>query len=97
MYSARFSNGSPWIRFNLRFYIIALLFLIFDVEILFIIPWAVEYKNLLHTQGPLVFWDMVVFLFILTLGLVYCWAKGHLEWIVPRNRSEDTASKSNSK
>jgi len=76
--------GSPWIRFNIRYYIIAILFIIFDVEVLFIIPWAVVYKNLLREPGVgmLVFYEMFVFLLILGLGLAYCWAKGHLEWVL---------------
>lgn len=74
--------GSPWIRFNIRFYMVALLFIIFDVEVLFLIPWAVEYRRLLGELGPLAFWEMFVFLFILGIGLAYCWAKGHLEWVL---------------
>ncbi|MDP8245883.1 MAG: NADH-quinone oxidoreductase subunit A [Candidatus Hinthialibacter antarcticus] len=74
--------GSPWIRFNIRFYIIALLFIVFDVEVLFLIPWAVEYRNLLASMGALAFWEMFVFLFILGIGLAYCWVKGHLEWVL---------------
>ncbi len=74
--------GSPWIRFNIRFYIIALLFIIFDVEVLFLIPWAVEYRNLLGSIGALAFWEMFIFLFILGIGLAYCWVKGHLEWVL---------------
>lgn len=79
--------GSPWIRFNIRYYIIAILFLIFDVEVLFIIPWAVVYKKLIQDPniGILVFFEMFVFLLILGIGLAYCWAKGHLEWVL-RNR-----------
>lgn len=74
--------GSPWIRFNIRFYIIAILFIIFDVEVLFIIPWAVQYRSLLGEIGLLVFFEMFVFLLVLGVGLAYCWAKGHLEWVL---------------
>ncbi len=72
--------GNPWVRFNIRFYTIALIFLIFDVEIVFLFPWAVIYKEL----GLFAFIEMVVFLLILILGYVYAWAKGDLEWDKPR-------------
>lgn len=75
--------GSPWIRFNIRYYVIALLFIIFDVEILFIIPWAVEYRNLIPQIGFLAFAEMLIFLSILGIGLAYCWVKGHLQWVLP--------------
>ena len=80
--------GSPWIRFNIRYYVIAILFIIFDVEVLFIIPWAVVYRALYKdpTVGILVFYEMFVFLLVLGLGLVYCWVKGHLEWVMQRQR-----------
>jgi NADH-quinone oxidoreductase subunit A len=78
--------GSPWIRFNIRFYIIAILFLIFDVEVLFIIPWAVVYKSLSETMGLLVFVEMLIFLCVLGVGLAYCWVKGHLEWVFRETR-----------
>ncbi|NLO18280.1 MAG: NADH-quinone oxidoreductase subunit A [Ignavibacteria bacterium] len=71
--------GSPWIRFNTRFYVIALVFLIFDVEIVLLFPWAVVFKGL----GWYAFAAMLVFFFILTLGLVYDWGKGYLDWEKP--------------
>lgn len=71
--------GSPWIQFNTRFYIIALAFIIFDVELVLLFPWATAYKDL----GWYAFWAMTVFVFILVLGLVYDWAKGYLEWDKP--------------
>ncbi len=72
--------GNPWVRFNIRFYTIALIFLIFDVEVVFLFPWAVIYREL----GLFAFIEMVVFLLILILGYVYAWAKGDLEWDKPR-------------
>lgn len=72
--------GSPWVKFNTRFYIIALAFIIFDVEVVLLFPWAVVFKDL----GWFAFWGMVVFVFILTLGLVYDWAKGYLDWDKPK-------------
>lgn len=72
--------GNPWVRFNIRFYTIALIFLIFDVEVVFLFPWAVIYREL----GLFAFIEMVIFLLILILGYVYAWAKGDLEWDKPR-------------
>nr|YP_004237302.1 NADH dehydrogenase subunit 3 [Desmophyllum pertusum]YP_009104310.1 NADH dehydrogenase subunit 3 [Solenosmilia variabilis]YP_009353087.1 NADH dehydrogenase subunit 3 [Desmophyllum dianthus]YP_010554976.1 NADH dehydrogenase subunit 3 [Crispatotrochus rubescens]YP_010554989.1 NADH dehydrogenase subunit 3 [Crispatotrochus rugosus]AGJ71850.1 NADH dehydrogenase subunit 3 [Desmophyllum pertusum]AGJ71863.1 NADH dehydrogenase subunit 3 [Desmophyllum pertusum]AIU56242.1 NADH dehydrogenase subunit 3 len=62
--------------FSVRFFLIGILFLIFDLEISFLFPWCVLYNSL----GPFGFWAMVGFLFILTVGLVYEWLKGGLEW-----------------
>ena len=70
--------GGPWIRFNIRYYLIAIIFLIFDVEVLFLFPWAVVYKDL----GLFAFVEMFIFLAILTVGLAYVWKKGHLEWVL---------------
>ncbi len=72
--------GNPWIKFNIRFYTIALTFLIFDVEVVFLFPWAVVYKEL----GLFAFIEMVIFLSILILGYVYAWAKKDLEWDKPK-------------
>ncbi|MFP4369429.1 MAG: NADH-quinone oxidoreductase subunit A [Candidatus Kapaibacterium sp.] len=72
--------GSPWIQFNTRFYIVALAFLIFDVELVLLFPWAIVFKDL----GWYAFWAMAVFVFILVLGLAYDWAKGYLEWEKPQ-------------
>jgi NADH-quinone oxidoreductase subunit A len=75
--------GSSWVRFNVRFYLIALFFIVFDVEVVFLIPWAVVFKQLFPHPflGALVFWEMVIFLAILTVGLAYVWVKGDLEWV----------------
>lgn len=69
--------GDTRIKFNTRFYVIALIFLIFDVEIVFLFPWAVVFRNI----GLLAFVEMLVFIAILLVGLAYVWAKGDLEWI----------------
>jgi NADH-quinone oxidoreductase subunit A len=76
-------RGSAWIRFNVRFYLIALFFIVFDVEVIFLYPWAAVFKHLFpHPQlGPLVFWEMIIFLTILAVGLAYVWAKGDLDWV----------------
>jgi len=72
--------GDAWVRFNVRFYVIALIFLIFDVEVVFLFPWALVYRNL----GLFGFLEMAVFLGILIVGFVYVWAKGDLDWDKPQ-------------
>lgn len=71
------AEGSAWVQFNIRFYVIALIFLIFDVEVVFLFPWAVVFKDL----GLLAFVEMAIFLLILIVGLVYVWKKGDLDWV----------------
>lgn len=63
-------------RFDIRFYLVAILFIIFDLEVAFLFPWAVS----LNETGVFGFWSMVVFLGILTVGFIYEWKKGALEW-----------------
>ena len=63
-------------EFDVRFYLVAILFIIFDLEIAFLFPWAVSLGNI----GALGFWSMMIFLFILTVGFVYEWKKGALDW-----------------
>ena len=70
-------EGSAWVKFNIRFYVIALIFLIFDVEIVFLFPWAVVYQEL----GLLAFIEAFLFVAILVVGFVYIWAKGDLDWV----------------
>lgn len=74
-------EGSPWVQFNIRFYLVALFFIIFDVEIIFILPWAVVFNEMVVTIGALAFWDMAIFVGILAIGLAYVWRKGDLEWV----------------
>jgi NADH-quinone oxidoreductase subunit A len=72
--------GSPWVQFNIRFYVIALIFLIFDVEVVFLFPWAVVFRHL----GLFAFIEMMVFLAILLVGYAYVWVKGDLNWEKPQ-------------
>ncbi len=72
--------GSPWVKFNIRFYVVALIFLIFDVEIVLLIPWALVYKEF----GFGGFLIGAIFLILLGLGMVYEWRKGDLEWAKPK-------------
>ena len=69
--------GSSWIQFNVRFYIVALIFLIFDVEIAVLFPWAVIFKEI----GLLGLVEILVFVGILVVGFAYVWVKGDLEWL----------------
>ena len=63
-------------RFDVRFYLVAILFIIFDLEVAYLFPWAVSFSEI----GLYGFWSMVVFLGLLTIGFVYEWKKGALEW-----------------
>ena len=71
--------GETRIRFSIRFFLIALLFIIFDIEIVFLYPWAVVFGDVL-SYGPFIFFEMVIFLAILVFGFVYVWRNGALEW-----------------
>ena len=75
-------EGSAWVKFNIRFYIIALVFIIFDVEVVFLFPWAVVYQSFIAKgQGLLVLIEMLLFVIILTIGFAYVWIKGDLDWV----------------
>lgn len=73
-------EGSPWVKFNIRFYVVALIFLIFDVEVVLLVPWALVYKQF----GMPGFLVGVIFLLLLGLGMAYEWRKGDLEWARPK-------------
>jgi len=70
------SAGDPWVQFRVQYYVYALLFVIFDAEVLFIYPWALVWRAL----GPVALAEMALFLGILAVALVYAWKKGVLEW-----------------
>ncbi|MGZ3874680.1 MAG: NADH-quinone oxidoreductase subunit A [Mucilaginibacter sp.] len=81
-------TGSAWVPFNSRFYVIALIFLLFDVEMVFILPWSTVFGNkaLIGADkrwGWLSLTEMFIFLGILIIGLAYVWVKGDLDWIKP--------------
>jgi len=69
--------GDARIHFNIQYYLIVIVFLVFDVEVLFLYPWAVQFRNL----GPLGFFEMIIFIEVLIIGLAYAWRKEALEWI----------------
>lgn len=83
-------TGSSWIQFNSRFYVVALIFLLFDVEMVFIFPWATIFsqESLLAADsrwGWLSLTEMFIFIGILLIGLLYVWKKGDLNWIRPES------------
>jgi NADH-quinone oxidoreductase subunit A len=70
------TRGTSWVRYNVRFYLIALAFVIFDVEVAFLLPWAVAAKKL----GLFAFVEIAIFVGILLVALAYAWRKGALKW-----------------
>jgi NADH-quinone oxidoreductase subunit A len=76
-------QGSAWVQFNIRFYVYALIIIVFDVEAVFLLPWAVVFKSI----GPIAFVEGLVFIAILVVGLAYVWRKGDLEWVRPEDRA----------
>ncbi len=84
--------GSAWALFNPRYYVIALIFVLFEVEIIFLFPWAVVFSDntlLEVTQGKwgwFTLTEMIVFVFILSIGLIYVWRKGFLDWDKPQTK-----------
>ena len=69
--------GETWVRFRIQYYIYALMFVLFDIETVFLYPWAVSYRGL----GVFALVEMAVFLFVLFAGLAYAWAKGVMRWV----------------
>ena len=83
-------TGSSWIQFNSRFYVVALIFLLFDVEMVFIFPWTTVFSQEIiiaadQRWGWLSLIEMFIFISILLVGLLYVWKKGDLNWIKPEN------------
>jgi NADH:ubiquinone oxidoreductase subunit 3 (subunit A) len=68
--------GSPWSPFAVRYFVFGLLFLVFDIEAIFLFPWAIVFQSL----GVVAFIEMLIFIAVLGLGLLYAWRKGALEW-----------------
>ncbi len=71
------TTGETWVRFKIQYYIYALMFVVFDIETVFLYPWAVSYGGL----GAFALVEMVIFLVILAVGLIYAWGKGVLRWV----------------
>ncbi len=77
--------GSPWVKFNLRFYVIALIFLLFDVELVVLFPWALVFERL----GMYAYAAGAIFIGVLFLADFYLWRKGDLEWVMPERKAPD--------
>ena len=71
-------NAQP--RFSVKFYLVAMLFILFDLEVVFMYPWAVVYKEQIAENGMTIFWSMLSFVMVLTVGYVYAIMKGVLDW-----------------
>ena len=67
-------------KFDVRFYLVSILFIIFDLEVAFLFPWAVALMKLPHAASQFAWWSMMSFLGVLTIGFIYEWKKGALEW-----------------
>lgn len=74
--SGMVTKGPTWVQFKVGYYLFAILFLVFDVEVAFLVPWAVVFKEM----GSIAFFEILIFLVILGLGLLYAWKKGALKW-----------------
>ncbi|MDQ3536644.1 MAG: NADH-quinone oxidoreductase subunit A [Bacteroidota bacterium] len=83
-------TGSAWGQFNVRFYVVALIFILFDVELVFLFPWATVFgqKSIIEATEGLWGWfsliEMFIFIFLLALGLAYAWVMGYLDWVKPK-------------
>jgi NADH-quinone oxidoreductase subunit A len=80
-------TGDAQHRFSVKFYLVAMLFILFDVEAIFLIPWAVVYKQLLRENGLFGLWEMMIYIAIVLVGFFYIWKKGVIDWSV-RDREE---------
>jgi len=91
-------QGPAWIQFNLRFYVLALIFILFEVEIVFLFPWSVVFANKeLNAQtdgawGWYAFVEMLIFILVLVIGLAYAWKMGHLDWVKSAPTTTDVES-----
>ena len=72
--------GEAQPRFSVKFYLVAMLFILFDIEVVFLYPWAVVFREFVAAQGTLILWSMLVFVLVLLVGYAYAIRKGALEW-----------------
>jgi NADH-quinone oxidoreductase subunit A len=90
--------SSPWMQFNVRFYVVALIFLLFEVEIVFLFPWSTVFAKkefIAQTNGAWGWFSMIemlVFILVLALGLAYAWVNGFLDWVKPNPRPTEINS-----
>jgi len=73
-------EGPAQPRFSVKFYVVAMLFILFDIEIVFMYPWAVVYRDFLAAHGKQIFWSMLSFVGVITIGYIYALKKGALDW-----------------
>ena len=73
-------EGPTHSRFSVKFYVVAMLFILFDIEVVFMYPWAVVYRDYIALYGSQIFWSMLGFVSILTVGYIYAIKKGALDW-----------------
>jgi len=91
-------QGIAWVQFNVRFYVLALVFLLFEVEIVFLFPWSTVFANTeLNNQtdgawGWFAFFEMLIFIVVLAIGLAYVWRMGHLDWIKSKPQTSNYKS-----
>ena len=91
--------GNAWGKFNIKFYVVAIIFLLFEVEIIYLFPWAVIFGDKELIEGTDWAWarfaivEMFIFILLLALGLVYAWRKGFLDWVKPKSVDKDFVSK----
>lgn len=87
--------STAWTQFNIRFYIVALIFILFEVELVFLFPWATIFarKELMEETNGLWGWfsliEMIIFILVLALGLAYAWVNGLLDWVRPQQKPTD--------
>jgi len=91
--------GNAWLRFNVRFFVIALVFVLFDVEIALVYPVACVFRDVAHAPGAgwaalMVFGELAFFMGVLLLGLIYVWRKGDLDWLRTYRPTEETGLRS---
>lgn len=90
--------STAWTQFNIRFYIVALIFILFEVELIFLFPWATVFarKELIEQTNGLWGWftlvEMIIFILVLALGLAYAWVNGLLDWVRPQQKPTDYES-----
>ena len=84
------SEKSSGIRFSVKFYLVAMIFILFDLEVVFVVGWASAFKELVKEVGPAVLWGMLAFLVILEIGHLYIWRQGALDWAPKRSLPKET-------
>jgi NADH-quinone oxidoreductase subunit A len=82
------SDKSSGVRFSVKFYLVAMIFILFDLEVIFVVGWASVFKELVASVGAPVLWGMLSFLVILEIGHLYIWRQGALDWAPKRSLNE---------